>query len=317
MAESVAGRGFDIASWIGTVSAMVLGVVLLVAAGTKAIDPVAFSDQIRSEGLDFLLPAGVVALIGLAIESGLGVALFLGLRRLFILLPTLALVIFFLFLTGRTYWRSLQGIEIEESCGCFGNLLDRSPAEAFWQDLALLAIPLALAFVGRRTQTRWLGGRLGMAFVGAAAVTLLGWKAADLPLDDLATRLSPGTVLSAICAGDADAGEEVCLDTLLPGLDDGDHLVVIADLNDDLGQRLAELEALSEQVGGGLWVLTDADKEAKSVFYWQWGPTFEIVEEVPRALLRPLYRSLPRSFRVQGGEVIETWQGLPELTDSE
>ncbi len=296
---------------------MVLGVVLLVAAATKAIDPVAFSEQIHAEGLDFLLPASVVALLGLAIESGLGLALFLGLRRLFILLPTLALVVFFLFLTGRTYWWSLQGIEIEESCGCFGNLLDRSPAEAFWQDLALLAIPLTLAFIGRRTQTRWLGGRLGIALVGAAAMTLLGWKAADLPLDDLATRLSPGTALSTLCAGDADAGEEVCLDTLMVGLDDGDHLVVIAELNDDLGQHLAELEALSEQVEGGLWVVSSSDKEAKSVFYWQWGPTFEIVEEVPGALLRPLYRSLPRSFRVQRGEVTETWQGLPELTYTE
>lgn len=308
-------NGLDIARWIGTSSAMVLGIVFLVAAGTKAIDPLAFSEQIRAEGLDFLFSAGAVALIALALESGLGFALLLGLRRLCVLLPTLGLVVFFIFLTGRAYWHSLQGVEIEESCGCFGNLVARTPAQAFWQDFALLAIPLALAFIGRRSVERWQGGRLGIAIMGAAAVTLLGWKAAELPLDDLATRLRPGKSLSTICAGDADAGEEVCLDTILSGLEEGDHLVVIADLDDELGERLPDLEILSDRVDGHLWVLTGSDKEAKSVFYWQWGPSFQIVEEVPKALLRPLYRSLPRTFRVQRGEVTDTWQGLPEIAD--
>lgn len=307
--------GSPLAPWIGTLAAMVLGLVLLVAAATKAIDPLAFSEQIRSEGLDFLFPAGVVGLIALALESGLGFALLLGLRRFYVLLPTAALVVFFVFLTGRAYWRFLMGIEVEETCGCFGNLVSRTPGEAFWQDLALLVIPLVLAFVGRRSAMRWQGARLGIAIVGAVAVTLLGWKAADLPLDNLATRLSPGQSLSAICAGDADAGTEICLDTLLGDLEEGDHLVIIADLDDELGERIPELEILSEQVDGNLWVLTGSDREAKSVFYWQWGPSFQIVEEVPKALLRPLYRSLPRSFRVQRGEVIDTWQGLPETTD--
>ena len=29
-----------------------------------------------------------------------------------------------------------------ESCGCFGDLITRTPAEAFWQDLVLLLPPL-------------------------------------------------------------------------------------------------------------------------------------------------------------------------------
>jgi hypothetical protein len=45
-------------------------------------------------------------------------------------------------------------------------------------------------------------------------------------------------------------------------------------------------------------------------FFWQWGPRFEVVE-APEPLLRPLYRRLPRSFRVEDGQVVETFSGLP------
>ena len=63
--------------------------------------------------------------------------------------PTAALVVFFLFLTGRAYVRHLQGIEPETSCGCFGNLVQRTPAEAFWGDMLLMVPALALAFLAR------------------------------------------------------------------------------------------------------------------------------------------------------------------------
>src|SRR6185503_18282754 len=104
--------------------------------------------QIQTEGLAFLLSAQSVALLALALEVGLGLALLLGVRRLWVLVPAALLVAFFLFLTGRAYWRSAHGLEVDAGCGCFGNLVERSPAEAFYQDLLMLVPALLLAFVG-------------------------------------------------------------------------------------------------------------------------------------------------------------------------
>ncbi|MEE8524742.1 MAG: hypothetical protein V3T72_12480, partial [Thermoanaerobaculia bacterium] len=53
---------------LGNFGGVFLGAVLLIAAGAKTLDPAAFADQITAEGLDFLLPAGAVALFALALE---------------------------------------------------------------------------------------------------------------------------------------------------------------------------------------------------------------------------------------------------------
>jgi hypothetical protein len=297
----------------GRLGAFLLGAVLLVAAWTKVIHPEAFAEQIRNEGLDFLFPAMVVVFIALALEVGLGTALILNLRRAWVLVPSALLVIFFLFLTGRTYWRSLQGIEPESaSCGCFGNLVQRTPAEAFWQDLILLVPPLVLACLGRYWGRGWLRAKVAVAGVVTVAALVLTWKAPELPLDDLATRLKPGVAVADLCAG----GEEdrVCLDTLLPELLTGEHLVVMATLEEDSGGIGEETEALNGYVlegrGPALWVATSALEEEIRAFFWARAPAFEI-REVPEPLMAPLYRRLPRSFAVADGIVKNTYSGLP------
>ena len=138
---------------IGLGAAFLLGAILLLAAWAKLIDPLAFAEQISREGLDFLIPSGGMAILAIGLEIGLGVALVLGIRRRWILWPTGALIVLFLVLTGRAYWLWSNGLLDEEaSCGCFGNLVDRTPAEAFWQDLVML-VPLYLAsFLGRPTK---------------------------------------------------------------------------------------------------------------------------------------------------------------------
>ena len=87
-----------------------MGGVLLLAAWSKSLDPASFADEVRTQGLDFLLSGETVALIALALEWFLGAALVLAIRRWWILLPTSALVAFFLALTGRTYWRASRGL---------------------------------------------------------------------------------------------------------------------------------------------------------------------------------------------------------------
>src|SRR6476619_3750313 len=96
--------------WVGTAAGALLGVVLLAAVWGKALDPAAFAEQIRIEKLDVLLSAGTVALIALALETALGIALLLGVRRLWVLVPAGLLVAFFAFLTGRAWWLSAHGL---------------------------------------------------------------------------------------------------------------------------------------------------------------------------------------------------------------
>lgn len=297
--------------WLGTAAGVFLGAVLLVAVWAKALDPAAFADQIRVEGLDVLLSAQAVALIALVLEAGLGLALVLGVRRLWVLVPAALLVAFFTFLTGRAWWMSANGLREAESCGCFGNLVQRTPAEAFWQDLLLLVPALLLSFVGRDRSSGFPRIRTALVAAATVAVAVFAWKAPELPLDDLATRLSPGVAVEELCAGATE--DAVCLDTVAPELRQGEHLVVMADLEDPaLGDAVAGLNKIKNE-GGDVWVLSASPSEQHRAFFWRFGPAFQVVE-TPEPLLRPLYRRLPRSFRVEDGRVIETYAGLPPLS---
>jgi uncharacterized membrane protein YphA (DoxX/SURF4 family) len=297
--------------WLGTAAGIFLGAVLLVAVWAKALDPASFAEQIRVEGLDVLLSAQAVALIALILEAGLGLALMLGIRRLWVLVPAAVLVAFFVFLTGRAWWMSAHGLREAESCGCFGNLVQRTPAQAFWQDLLLLVPALLLSFVGRDRASGFPKLRTALVAAATVAVAVFAWKAPELPLDDLATRLSPGVEVEEICAGATD--DAVCLDTVAPELKQGEHLVVIADLADLEDPALAEAVAGLNRIkaeGGDVLVLSASPSEQHRAFFWRFGPAFQVVE-TPEPLLRPLYRRLPRSFRVEDGRVTETYAGLP------
>ncbi len=300
--------------WVGTFAGAFLGGVLLFAVWAKVLDPMGFAEQIRLEGLDFALPAQAVALIALALETGLGLALLLGVRRNWVLIPAVLLVAFFLTLTGRAWWLAAHGLRTEASCGCFGNLVQRTPAEAFWQDLVLLVPPLLLSFLGRdRRSRRFPPVRTAAAVAGAIAVVVFAWKSPELPLDDLATRLRPGVQVEAICIG-ADA-ERVCLDSFVPELREGSHLVVISKLDEpEMTGAIDALNAYASEAGHPtLWVLAAVTAEQQRAFFWTWGPVFQI-RETPGELLRPLYRRLPRSFEVKDGRVLRTFAGMPPLS---
>lgn len=123
--------------------------------------------------------------------------------------------------------------------------------------------------------------------------------------------------MADICAGSADDPARICLDVLVSELEVGRHWVVLSGLEEEsfLGAvgRMNEL-ALGDG-GTGLWVLTDATPEVVGIFQWTQAPAFEL-REAPPALLRPLYRSLPRSFLVKDGRVETTVSGLPPGVDS-
>ena len=187
-------------------------------------------------------------------------------------------------------------------------------------------MPLAIAFVGR--SPAGAGGAAGgrgfptlrtaVATAAAAGAAVFAWQAPTLPLDNLATRLRPGREVAELCAGGAGSGSQrVCLTTIVPELAHGRHLVVMADLQDPA--FTADIDRLNDYARDArdgkappLWVLSGGTAEEQRRFFWTWGPAFEI-REAPPALLKPLYRRLPRSFLVEDGEVHATYSGLPPL----
>ncbi len=171
---------------------MLLGMVFLVATYGKGWNPDdfgAFIDQIRQEELDFLFTAVQMALIALALQAGLGTALLLGTRHLVVLLPTAALVIFLVFLDGRNYWLVSQGLREPGSCGCFGSLIERTPAEAFWQNLLLMAPLTLLCFWRRRKAEGIPRRRLALALVAALGASLWAYRITDIEFIEAAHRL--------------------------------------------------------------------------------------------------------------------------------
>lgn len=301
-------------SWIEHGSALVLAGVFLVAVAGKVLHPASFADQIVAEGLDVVLPPAWTAVLVLSLETALGMLLLLGVRHRALLGVTASLVIFFLGLTGRNYWRALQGILPEEaSCGCFGYLVERTPAEAFWGDLALLGLPMLLLLLATRfAPAPAHPRRLVLAGLAAVGIMVLAVQAPSLPVDDLATRLGPGVRPAELCVR---GGETVCLTDLAPGLEEGQHWVVLAELGPVLEERSEALNQFRwDQEAEGLenlWVLTTAPKSEIETFRWTAGPAYELVGETPSALFKPLYRTLPRSFEVRDGEVVRTVTGWP------
>jgi uncharacterized membrane protein YphA (DoxX/SURF4 family) len=295
-------------TWVGRLAAAALGAVLLVATVAKAVDPQAFAERMKESGLTFGLPPMAAAIAALGVEAFLGLLLLLGVRRPWTLAVAGVLVASFVAINGWDWWQAAHGAPPAAGCGCFGNLVQRSPAAAFWQDL-LLAPLLLLACLGLPRRAAALPvKRVGVAALGTTALLLLAWRAPALPLDDFATRLAPGTELASLCAG---AGtSRVCVTDVAPELGDGRTWVVLA----DLAEAPHWADALNKLTAGSgnppVVVLTTATQDQISAFTWRWGPSFP-VRDTPVALFRPLYRRLPRSFLSEGGRVLRTVPGLP------
>jgi uncharacterized membrane protein YphA (DoxX/SURF4 family) len=180
---------------VSKVAAVFLGAILVVATIGKIGDPILFVEQIRKEGLDFLLPAYLVAVIGLAVEMALGMLLVLGVRHRLVLWASGLLVAFFAFLTGRNYYLVLTGQrDPAYDCGCFGVFLQRTATEAFWQDLFLLVPPLVLACLSpsalRAAVPAWKSAVTGLATLGLPSCpgvpASLAQLSVSLPYNDLA-----------------------------------------------------------------------------------------------------------------------------------
>ena len=140
------GGGSMTRTRIGGLAAAILGLVLLVAAYAKAIDPGLFALQLQDLAPLPLGLAHVLAVLLVGFEAGLGAALVVGWRT-----PTILLVtnVTFLLFLGVVLWHLWSPGDAGASCGCFGNLIERTPQQAVAEDLLFLGVS-GLAWLGRR-----------------------------------------------------------------------------------------------------------------------------------------------------------------------
>ncbi len=311
---------------LGSFAATFLGAVFLVSVLAKVFDVNAFAETIHARGLDAVLPATAVAYIALALETFVGVLLVLNVRRLGFLLLVAALVAFLLWINLDAYLAWSKGASLATTaCGCFGNLVQRTPAEALWQDTLLVLPALLLSFVGRpRGETTFLSVRVGLAVAATVLVLLTAWFGPRLPVDDwrFVTRLYPRLSVQALCVGKGEA--ETCLvdDDVAPELASGRHVVVLADLSDAsfaeaIRGQTAELRTWDEDPARApLFVIHAGTEDDEVTFYARTEGAPLEVRRASYPLLRSMVRRLPRTFVVDDGVVLRTWDGLPRLAET-
>jgi hypothetical protein len=270
------------------------GAMLLLAGLLKGLDPGGFAGQIAGD-VPFLAGfSAPLAIVGVAVETVLGVVFLLGFRRRWMLVAGLLLVAGFMAVTVPKL-----GSDDPTGCGCFGNFVVRTPAEVLMEDLAM-AVGLMLGFIGGPGSSFawWRRALVAMAAVIGLALPL---AAPALPLDNFATRLKPGATMTDLQLLEA-----------MPELDAGTHVVLLADESLDACQDVPEsLFTYSEQhPDQTFWLVRPSDVLAREGGTWLCMFGTEMVE-IPHPVARPLYRTLPRSFEAVDGIVTRTWEGLP------
>lgn len=303
------------APWIGRLAALVLGAVLLIAAYAKSLDPALFAEQIQRLGP---IPAGLAlpaAIATIGFEFALGLALIVNWRSKPVLILTLLTFVAFTAIVLREL--SLPADQ-QSSCGCFGNMVERTPAQALTEDLIFVLLAV-VAFVGREREAarRPARGKPLATAVGALIGIGFAVAAPRLPLDDLATRLTAGKSVADVKMTDVQKHTETALDNLVPGLGSGRQLLLLLDRSrDDEATRSAvaainQALVLSGESATAVVGIAEPNDELAAQFLWQIGPAFEI-HPVPASFLRTLYRTLPRSALVVEGRIETVWNGFPD-----
>ena len=157
---------------VGRGAQIIMGLIMLIAGATKVWDPVLFYwESMPFAQMLGLEPqswtrAGKLAQILSPLECALGIALLLNWRPRLTFPVATALMTFFTALTAYAW-----NLGVTANCGCFGAVVDRSPAEATVEDAAMLLLLVFGWWSMRRTEppTR----SMGRWVVAGAAVAVL------------------------------------------------------------------------------------------------------------------------------------------------
>lgn len=161
-------------TWFRKLAPIILGLLFVVAGGSKVLDPRSFITSLASYGVPEALRYPL-AMVLPGVELVLGFVLLLRWQVRTAAAATAGLMVVFLVAIA---WGWSSGTL--EECGCFGPFLERTPGEAFAIDLVYLAMAIGLFVVSPATKfvtNTWRSGALAAMTLGAIALTMVAYNA--------------------------------------------------------------------------------------------------------------------------------------------
>jgi len=165
---------------------IILAAVFIFSGLVKLMDPVGtqikldeyFSEEVLNLPalIPWSLPFGIMLIV---LELSLGVALLIAYRPKITYRITFVLLLFFLFLTGYSYFTGTV-----TDCGCFGDAVKLTPGETFFKNFVLLGL-LLLIWTKPGENARYSRAKDVMMFVTVLAASLFAvWTVHHLPVID-------------------------------------------------------------------------------------------------------------------------------------
>lgn len=278
--------------------ARLIGAILIAAAMTKVPDMDSFIRQLHGYGIiseHRLLAMGAWAAI--AAEFTLGAAL-LVLYRPRISLPG-AMALFVIF-SASSAWALMTGAT--EDCGCFGEMIKRTPGEALIESLVMLAVTFA-AYLAHRRKT-FSRSPLKAWFVFAALLAGLGlpliFGFSFTPADSEAMDLSLFDIRS--------------LDPI--DLHSPEYLLILMDTEcPECLQKIGLINTLTASVDLPVIALTLNDEEQRRKFAFEFEPEFPVGQIPDKLFWRLLGEGdIPRTIHVRDFRMSHYWdQKIPDL----
>jgi uncharacterized membrane protein YphA (DoxX/SURF4 family) len=282
---------------------LILGAVLLLSGGLKALDLNLFVRQMQSYGL--LIHPQLTALIAWAItalECFLGAALLLDYRPRLVLNLTLFLLVAFTLLT---LYAAAQGSV--EDCGCFGALFKRTPLEAAVED----GVFLILCVVARR----------GMRASASKGAWLRALITCGLTLTGIVLPFFSGVPSALLTARPAQGGT-IWAELQVQGPDVRDlgqstYLVVLMSAGcrhcqEAVPEVAMLMDTLQTQPLSVVALAQDSDEDLQA-FTAEWAPPYPIGRIDGEAFWNLLEDAeLPRFILVKAGRTLRIWdEGVP------
>lgn len=295
--------------WLARGLEMIIGAILLLAGLLKAWEPMDFVRQITDYKI--ITAPGIVKPLAwamIALECGLGAALIAGYRRRQVL--PLAMGLFVVFL-GAVGWAWVSGATAD--CGCFGSWAKRTPAEAFAEDLLMLAALVVAWFIYRVETPRFHRMRFGVVCLAMlAGLFLTGWASRSVRQStDPVTRLQ---------AQAQNPVSNLNITGLAVDLKTGTHLIMLMDTGCAHCQASVPAfnQLLTQQQSTSPLIALCSNMEAEvTMFKKNFQAQFPLGRISREDFMRLLERGdTPRTLLVKDGVIRKIWDGnAPQETE--
>lgn len=152
---------------------IIVGVLFIFSGLIKANDPIGLAFKMQEFFSKWELTGlhgatYTLAIIIILFEILAGVAILIGYATRIVSILLIALMVFFLFLTGyAVYYESSTGNELK--CGCFGDCIPLTAWQSFWKDVILLVMTIYL-FIKRSFIQEYFSKKLGSIIMIATAI---------------------------------------------------------------------------------------------------------------------------------------------------